>query len=106
MINVLIVEDDRMASKLLEVFLQDSKDYNVIATVESASMAEFYCITNKIDVILMDVCTALDANGLDAAEKIKENLPTKNQIFAEKTIEIRAVFHISTVLPCSRKIFY
>ena len=43
MINVLIVEDDRMASKLLEVFLQDSETYKVVATVESASMAELFC---------------------------------------------------------------
>ena len=72
MLNVLIVEDDSMARKLLEIYINESENYRVSHSVESASMAEFYCITNKIDVILMDVCTALDANGLDAAEKIKK----------------------------------
>ena len=75
MINVLIVEDDRMASKLLEVFLQDSEVYKVIATVESASMAELFCSKKMCDLILMDVCTSMNASGLDAAEKIKAAYP-------------------------------
>lgn len=75
MINVLIVEDDRMASKLLEVFLQDSDTYKVVATVESASMAELFCSKKMCDLILMDVCTSMNASGLDAAEKIKTAHP-------------------------------
>ena len=38
-------------------------------------MAELYCRRNPIDLILMDVCTAMDANGLDAAAKIKKSCP-------------------------------
>lgn len=75
MINVLIVEDDRMASKLLELFLQDSKIYKVAATVESASMAELFCSKGMCELILMDVCTSMNASGLDAAEKIKAAYP-------------------------------
>ena len=75
MIKVLIVEDDRMASKLLEMFLQDSKIYKVAATVESASMAELFCSKGMCDLILMDVCTSMNASGLDAAEKIKAAYP-------------------------------
>ncbi len=75
MINVLIVEDDRMASKLLEMFLQDSKIYEVAATVESASMAELFCSKGMCELILMDVCTSMNASGLDAAEKIKAAYP-------------------------------
>ncbi len=75
MINVLIVEDDRMASKLLEMFLQDSKEYNVVSTIESASMAELFCSKGMCDLILMDVCTSMNASGLDAAEKIKAAYP-------------------------------
>ena len=75
MIKVLIVEDDRMASKLLEMFLQDSKIYKVAATVESASIAELFCSKGMCDLILMDVCTSMNASGLDAAEKIKAAYP-------------------------------
>ena len=75
MINVLIVEDDPMARQLLEIYINASDKYNHVQSVESAALAEFCCRTNKVDVILMDVCTAMNASGLDAAEKIKKSFP-------------------------------
>ena len=75
MVKVLIVEDDPMARKLLEIFIKDSENYELVNSIESAAMAEFYCLTNPVDVILMDVCTSMDANGLEAAEKIKSKFP-------------------------------
>ncbi len=75
MINVLIVEDDPMASQLLEVYLEKSENYNHVQTVESAMFAEAVCKLKAVDLVLMDVCTALNANGLDAAANIKKNLP-------------------------------
>jgi len=75
MINVMIVEDDPMAQKLLEIFVKESGKYHVMHVVESAAMAEFYCMTNPIDLVLMDVCTAMNASGLEAAEKIKKRFP-------------------------------
>ena len=75
MTNVLIVEDDPMARHLLEIYIANSDKYNNVQSVESAALAEFCCRTNKVDVILMDVCTAMNASGLDAAEKIKKSFP-------------------------------
>ena len=75
MTNVLIVEDDPMARHLLEIYIANSDKYNHVQSVESAALAEFCCRTNKVDVILMDVCTAMNASGLDAAEKIKKSVP-------------------------------
>ena len=73
--QVLIVEDDPMARTLFEIYLKNSGKYSVAGAVESASMAELYCLTKQVDLILMDVCTALHASGLEAAEKIKKNHP-------------------------------
>ena len=75
MIKVLIVEDDPMARKLLEIYITDSEKYSHEHSIESAAMAELYCLKNPIDLILMDVCTAMDASGLDAAAKIKKSFP-------------------------------
>ena len=75
MINVMIVEDDPMAQKLLDIFVSGHSSYHVAHTIESAAMAEFYCMTNPIDLILMDVCTAMNVSGLEAAEKIKSRFP-------------------------------
>lgn len=75
MIKVMIVEDDPMAQKLLEIFVGETGRYEVAYAIESAAMAEFYCMTNPIDLVLMDVCTAMNASGLEAAEKIKSRFP-------------------------------
>ena len=71
----MVVEDDPMARKLFEIILASSGRYDLTASIESASLAEFYCMTSDIDLILMDVCTALHASGLDAASKIKKKYP-------------------------------
>lgn len=71
----MIVEDDPMAQKLLEIFIRENSSYQVAHIIESAAMAEFYCMTHQIDLILMDVCTAMNVSGLEAAEKIKSRFP-------------------------------
>ena len=38
-------------------------------------MAEVYCITKQVDLVIMDICTSMHASGLVAAEKIKKNYP-------------------------------
>jgi two-component system vancomycin resistance associated response regulator VraR len=34
-----------------------------------------YLLKYNVDLVLMDVCTAMNANGIDAAAKIKKNYP-------------------------------
>ena len=75
MINVMIVEDDPMAQKLLEIFVNGNSGYQVAHVIESAAMAEFYCMTHPIDLILMDVCTLRNESGLDAAAIVKKKFP-------------------------------
>ena len=73
--RVMIVEDDPMARKLFEIIVGGSGHYEVAESIESASLAEIYCMSEHIDLILMDVCTALHASGIDAAAKIKKRFP-------------------------------
>ena len=75
MTRVLIVEDAPMDRQLLELYVKQSDEYELVPSVESAVFAEFCCRTTNVDLILMDVCTSLYANGIDAAEKIKQNFP-------------------------------
>ena len=76
MIRVLLVEDDPMARQLLEIYMESSNVYELAGSVESALFAEAFCRTHPVDMVLMDVCTAMNANGIDAARKIKKNLPS------------------------------
>lgn len=75
MTRVLLVEDDPMARQLLEIYIENSETYELTGSVESALFAEAFCRTHPVDMVLMDVCTAMNANGIDAARKIKRNMP-------------------------------
>lgn len=75
MIRVLLVEDDPMARQLLEIYVKKSEIYELAGSLESAMFAEAFCRTHPVDVILMDVCTGMNANGIDAARDIKKHLP-------------------------------
>ncbi|MBP3644845.1 MAG: response regulator transcription factor [Clostridia bacterium] len=93
MVNVLIVEDDPMARKLLEIFVSTSEQYHLLPSLDSAAMAELYCMTNRVDLILMDVCTALDANGIEAAEKLKKHYPQIKIIIITSQPEYSYIAH-------------
>lgn len=72
MINVLIVEDQEMPRRLFELIIESSDRYRVARSIPNAAMAPFYCQQGGIDLVLMDVCTAMDSSGLEAARRIKE----------------------------------
>ena len=93
MYNVLIVEDDPMARKLMEIFVSTSDNYNLVPSLDSAAMAELYCITRRVDLILMDVCTAMDANGIEAAEKLKKKYPETKIIIITSQPEYSYISH-------------
>ena len=73
--RTMIVEDDPMAARHLEMMLDRMEEICISYVIENALMAEAYCCREHIDLILMDVCTAMNASGLEAAVKIKKNFP-------------------------------
>jgi len=75
MYNVLVVEDDPMTRQLLEMFINQSEKYNLTAAIDDADLAPLYCSKGDVELVLMDIRTAMRANGLDAAEKIKKKHP-------------------------------
>jgi len=75
MYNVLIVEDDPMARQLLEIYINKSERYQQIGSIECALFVEVFCRCYPVDIILMDVCTAMNANGIHVAQNIKQNFP-------------------------------
>ena len=75
-LNVLLVEDDPLARQLIEMFITKSERYAFEGAIASAAMVEVYLCKHKVDLMLMDVCTAMNANGIDAAEKVKKSFPS------------------------------
>lgn len=73
--NVLVVDDQTMPRQLFESIINNSDNYNLVASVDSASIADVYCAKMQIDLILMDVVMSGGINGIEAAARIKESYP-------------------------------
>ncbi len=75
MTRVLIVEDDPMAQSLLKMLIDKHPGYALAGCLESAAFALSFCLQQQVELVLMDVCTAMCASGLIEAAKIKRRLP-------------------------------
>lgn len=75
MINVLIVEDQRMMRETMENYIRQSEEYNLCMSIAAAGFADICCEQHSIDLVLMDVCTANDESGFEATKKIKTRFP-------------------------------
>ncbi|MCF0105555.1 MAG: response regulator transcription factor, partial [Holdemanella sp.] len=75
MYKVMIVENQAMPRQLMESVINQSDEFECVYSIESSAMAEVYCMNNNIDLILMDICTAMNESGLVAAKEIKIKYP-------------------------------
>lgn len=75
MIRVLIVEDQAILRESLARSVGDQPDMTVVAAIADASEALGVALKERPDMILMDVCTEHDSNGIVATARIKEQLP-------------------------------
>ena len=75
MIRVLIVEDQKMAQENMEAIIKAGEAYALAGIIPNAADAELFCMRENVDLILMDVCTLRDENGIDAAAIIKKKFP-------------------------------
>ena len=97
MYNVMVVEDQAMPRQLFEAFISMSDRFNLVHSIKNADMADIYCEQSKIDLILMDVCTELNSNGLDAAERIKLKHPEIKIIIVTSMPEVSYLERAKTI---------
>jgi len=76
MTNVLLVDDERMIQELFSYYISMAKDrYRLVNTIVDAANTEMACMGARVDLILMDICTANYTSGLDTAANIKKKFP-------------------------------
>ena len=69
--NILVVEDQALARMYLCTCAEKCADCRVAGALNRADAALGRCGDGQIDLILMDICTENDSDGLTAAEAIK-----------------------------------
>ena len=73
--KVMIVKDQTMPRQLFELRIQSSELFETVLSINSAAMADVYCLKYPVDIILMDVITCGGESGLEAAARIKRAFP-------------------------------
>lgn len=92
MTNVLIVEDERLASEMLMQYVASASGrYSLVDSIKTAADAELFCLRRQVDLILMDVCTAGNSSGLDVAAKIKAQFPGVKIVIITSAPEYRFI---------------
>lgn len=86
--QVMIVEDQRMTRESMERTLADSGKYALAASVNGADVALAVCKRQPIDLILMDVCTTGNKDGIEATAEIKQKYPDIKIIIVTSMVEV------------------
>ena len=87
--NILVVEDQALARMYLCACAEKCADCRVAGALNRADAALGRCGDGQIDLILMDICTENDSDGLTGAEAIKKVFPHIKIVMVTSMLEGR-----------------
>lgn len=73
--RVMIVDDQLIVRRMVEMLFKDSDKYEIAYSLSSCIFCDAYILNNDIDLVIMDVLMIDGSNGLNAAMKIKKYNP-------------------------------
>lgn len=73
--NIIIIDDHKLLRDMIAETLNFEENFNVVATDGNAENSISLCEKFKPDLILMDICTEDNSNGLTYSKIIKEKYP-------------------------------
>ena len=77
MVRILIVEDQKIMQKYFEYIIMQEPEFRHVQTVSDAREAVKICGYSAIDLVIMDVQTFHNHDGLSAGKEIREKYPDK-----------------------------
>lgn len=75
MYKVLIVDDHESMCDSLKFSLEESGNFIIAGSLQSAALAELFCERVKPDLVIMDVRTEGDISGIEATKNIRDKMP-------------------------------
>ena len=87
MVCVLIVEDQMIMQKYFEYLILQEPEFRLVKTVADAREAVKICSYSAIDLVLMDVQTFHNHDGLTAGKAIKEEHPATKVVIITSLID-------------------
>lgn len=89
--NIVIVEDHKLLRDMIKDSLENEEVFNVVATLSDAKDVFEVCKEYKPDLVLMDICTENNSNGVTYSKVLKENFPEIKIIIMTGIMDINFV---------------
>ena len=91
MVRVLIVEDQKIMQKYFEYMLMQDSELRHVQTISDAREAVKICGYSAIDLVLMDVQTFHNHDGLSAGKTIREKHPHTKVLIVTSLIDTKVL---------------
>lgn len=75
MIRIVVIDDHILLRDMIVDTLNSESDFNVVGVSDDAKNSIELCEKLNPDILIMDVCTANNSNGVSYAKLVKENYP-------------------------------
>ena len=86
--SVVIAEDYKMVREVFASTVKDSGNYELAGAFASAAEAMEHCLSNSVDLVIMDVLIPGSISGLEAARRIKAKRPQTKVIIVTSMPEL------------------
>lgn len=104
MVRILIVEDQKIMQKYFEYIIMQEPEFRHVQTVSDAREAVKVCNYSAVDLVLMDVQTFHNHDGLTAGKTIREEHPHTKVLIVTSLIDPKVLERAKT--GCADSLWY
>lgn len=91
MIKIIVIDDHVLLRDMITDTLNSENDFEVVGVSDDAKNALDLCADLKPNILLMDVCTANNSNGISYAKLVKEKYPDVKIIIMTGVLDINFI---------------
>ena len=86
--NIIVIDDHILLRDMICDTLEHEPEFHIVATASDASEAPALCEEHKPALVLMDVCTENNSNGISYGRLIKEQHPEIKVIIMTSVLDV------------------
>lgn len=91
MYNIIVIDDHQMLRDMISETLNSKDDLNVVATSGNAKDSLELCKKLNPDLVLMDVCTENNSNGIAYSKLLKKQFPNVKVIIMTGILDLNFI---------------
>ena len=91
MIQIVVIDDHILLRDMIVDTLNSENDFNVIGVSDDAKNSIELCKELNPDILIMDVCTANNSNGIAYAKLVKESYPDIKIIIMTGVLDVNFI---------------